>query len=109
MSLVLRVPDTLEYSQERHAKKNAPFMRSAMVQANGDVCLKRWARSIGVTAFWAFSRGSKCLNDFWIMEIWRLIFPPMESLGSGWLWSEKDVARLEMAFWTVPATSGSMY
>jgi len=63
MIFVLRVPVTLEYSHDLHAKKNAPLIRSAMCLENLSFLVNKCLSNMGVTAFCAFSCGSDLLND----------------------------------------------
>ena len=83
ISFVFLVPDTFEYSQDLHAKKKTPLMRLAISLENLSFREKRWLRSMGVTAFWGFSRGSERLNDLIMLDMCRSVLPSAERRGSG--------------------------
>ena len=107
MVFVFQLPVVAEYSQDRHAKKKAPLIKSARWDVNVEVlCLYRCWSSAGVIAFCAFSFGSVLRNDLIMPEI--NLFCSLLSIcrGSGRWLSLKDATRCERALLTVLATSG---
>ena len=96
---------TLEYSQERRAKKWAITTRRPIARALGLLLFLVTSdiRDVGAAFCWR-SGGSFLLYPSYCCDKSRLVLPSLSSLGSDRSWSLKVVATLSTALLTVLAT-----